>query len=88
MSSLNEFLKTDDLNLTLTNEQGEILTVGAADYVKPLKSKTIVKWNVAAKYHNTFPFTIAVLHGAKKVFDVIFIKAVLPSTETVVQMEY
>lgn len=87
MSNLNEFLKKNDLYLTLTNEQGEALQAGPAEYVKPLKTKTVIRWNVAPKV-TAFPFTTAVLHGARKVFAVLFIKAVLPTTETIAELEY
>lgn len=88
MSSLNDFLKKDDLYLTLTNEQGEVLrTEKAAWYIKPLRTKTIIKWETNGKYTNIFPFTVAVLHGKQKVFKTLFIKAILPSTETVALLE-
>lgn len=89
MTELNDFLKTSDLYLTLTNEQGEEFGAGKAVYVKPLNSKTVIKWEVKGRsYGNIHPFTYAVLHGVRKIFSVAFIKPILPTTETVLEMVY
>lgn len=87
MATLNEFLKSNNLYLTLTNEQGEVLRTGPAEYLKPLKTKTTIKWEINQKYTNKFPFTIAVLHGKQKIWKTLFIKAVFPTTESVAHLE-
>jgi len=86
--TLNEFLKGSDLFLTLANEQGEKYEAGKVNYVKPLNSKTVLRWHVDGKYSNNFPFTYAILHGAKKVFNVSFIRPILPDTEKILEFVY
>ena len=89
MSLLNDFLKSGaDLFLTLTNEQGEKFEAGPANYVNPYNTKTVIKWTVNPSYENIFPFTYAVLHSEKKIFDIRFIRPILPNTETVLEMVY
>lgn len=86
--SLNDFLKTSDIYLTLTNDQGEVFAAGKADYVKPLNSKTVIKWHVDGEYANTFPFTYAILHGLRSIFELVAIKPIQPGKETTVEMVY
>lgn len=88
MTELNDFLKTSDIYLTLTNEQGETFAAGKADYVKPLNSKTVIKWRVSGEYSNIHPFTYAVLHGIRTLFGVNAIKPIQPSSETTIEMVY
>lgn len=88
MSLLNDFLKKSELYLTLVNDQGELFEAGKADYVKPLNTKTVIRWHVKGNYENIFPFTYAVLHGLDEIFSVSFIKPIRPETEKVVEMVY
>lgn len=88
MNELSEFLRNSDLYLTLTNNEGETYDTGMADKVKSLKSKTIFRWKVNAGYTNVFPFTLAVLHSNRRILDALYIKPILPNTETVIELVY
>jgi len=86
--NVNDFLKTSNMYLTLMNDEGESYTTGAADFVKPLSSKTTFRWITDGKYGNVSPFTYAILHGSKKVFDALYIKPILPERQTVIEIVY
>lgn len=86
--TLNEFLQKSDVLLTLTNEAGETYRAGKPDYVKPLASKTIMRWKTKGDYTNINPFTYAILHNERKVFSAVYIQPLLPQTETVIELEY
>lgn len=88
MSTLNDFLKKSDLYLTLTNEQGEVYSAGKADYIKPLNTKTVIRWHVDGQYENIHPFTHAIVHGLREILDLHFIKPIQPDRETTLEMVY
>lgn len=86
--SLNEFLKKNDLHLTLINEQGEKYEAGAVDYVKMLKSKAVLRWTDEGSYKNVFPFTCAVLHGKRDIFEALHIRPLILGNESVIELVY
>lgn len=88
MKDLQAFLKHNDLELTLMNEYGESCHMGKAEYVKPYAHKNIVRWVRKGRFDNKSPFTYAVVHGKRRVFEAVHIKPVQLSTETVVEMEF
>lgn len=88
MSNLNDFLKKNDLLLTLVNEQGEKYEAGPANHIRPLKTKTIIRWSGLGNFSNVFPFTYAVLHGERKIFQAMTIRPIMAGTESVIEMVY
>ena len=88
MRNLQEFLKGHDVEVTFTNNAGEILNAGKAVMVKPYANKNVLRFETDGRYSNVFPFTYAVLHGRREVFDGLFIKPLILTTETVIEVTY
>lgn len=89
MSKINDFIeKSPQLLLTLLNESGEKYTTSDADFVKPLSNKTVIRWKTNGKYTNILPFTHAVVHSARSIFEYSWIRPVFMTNETVIEVVY
>lgn len=88
MRNLQDFLKGHDVELTLLNTAGETFNAGKVVMVKPYSNHHKLQFNTDGHYSNIFPFTMAVLHGKREIFDGLFIKPIILSTETVIEVTY
>lgn len=88
MNDLNEYLKHYNLYLTLLTNDGDRYDAGIVDYVKPYTSKAILRWENKVDFLSDKPFTLAVLHNNKTIFDGFYIKPFIPSTESVIELVY
>jgi len=85
--SLQQFL-TDfgDVQLTLTNDQGEAVYIGEADTVKPRKSGNYVRFPATVIPDSAYPWTLAILHRGRKVYTTIKVAPVRVTSGMVVEL--
>lgn len=88
MRNLQDFLKSHDVQLTLVNSAGETYNAGSAVSITNYSHKNLLKFYTDGNYTNIRPFTYAVLHSQREIFDGLFIKPILPTTETIIEVSY
>lgn len=76
MNNLSKFIKNRDLELTLLNEAGEFTYIGKVHTIKSFDTHNKAMFKSNGRPTNRFPFTTAVLHSGKRVFETLVIKPV------------
>ena len=85
--TLQTFLATRDIELTLLNDHDEAVYIGKAVTVKPLKEKHYLRFSLIAEEH-IFPYTKAVLHSGSKIFTSLIISPLRLTNERSIELVY
>jgi len=88
MSSLQNFIKNRNLELTLFNEFGESGYVGEASDIIPKKGRYLLRFPVSKLFSNVSPWSVATLHSGRKIFSSFYIRPINDTSFTTVEVVY